>query len=299
VTQPIETAPEPATDPEPQTDPEPALTSRYDEMAEGYVHYWAPVLREAAEGVLDHLAPTLDGFGDRHDAQLLDVGSGTGTLAHAALRRWPRVRVTAIDPSAGMLAVARRTAVENLAPAAAARLETVVAYADELPESLGPFDAAASSFVLQLVPSRAAVLREIRRVLRPGGTFGWVTWLRAERAFEPDRVANTVLDEFGFDPPEPDRRPGDLASPAAAALGMRRAGFRDVRAWPAEVVYAWDAEGYLDFLTQFDEASLFADLEADERGRMEARILDGLRKLSEDELTLRLPVVYVLGRAPG
>lgn len=280
------------------------VANRYDEMAEGYARHWAPVLREAAIRLLDHVAPALDAgaaagrSGDRA-ARLLDVGSGTGTLALAALRRWTGLQVTAADASSGMLEVARRAAAAELAPEAAARLRTVVAFADELPDSLGPFDAAMSSFVLQLVPSRAAALREIRRVLRPGATFAWVTWLRTERAFEPDRVANAVLDEFGFDPPEADRRPGDLASPAAAAAGMRRAGFRDVRAWPDEIAYAWEPEGYLGFLTEFDEASLFADLEPGERAQIERRILDGLRGLSAEQLTLRLPIVYVVGRAPG
>jgi SAM-dependent methyltransferase len=198
-----------------------------------------------------------------------------------------------------MLEVARQTAVANLAPEAASRFDPVVAYADELPEGLGPFDVAMSSFVLQLVPSRAAALREIRRVLAPGGTFAWVTWQRSDRAFEPDRVANGVLDEFGFDPPEPDNRPGDVASPAAAALAMRRAGFRNATAWSRELTYAWDAKGYLGFLTDFDEASLFDDLEPDERAQIEARILEGLKGLTDEQLTLRLPIVYAMGTNPG
>src|SRR5215212_1962254 len=135
-------------------------------MAEGYVRFWAPVLRDAAEHVLEHLEPAMDealgqraGRGDRA-ARLLDVGSGTGTLALAALRKWPGLHVTAIDPSGGMLDVARRTVAANLAPEAAALFEPVVASADALPGDLGPFDAAMSSFVLQLVPSRAAAMRE-------------------------------------------------------------------------------------------------------------------------------------------
>jgi SAM-dependent methyltransferase len=156
-----------------------------------------------------------------------------------------------------------------------------------------------SSFVLQLVPSRAAALREIRRVLRPGGSLAWVTWQRSERAFEPDRIADEVLDEFGFDPPEPDPRTGDVASPEAAALSMRRAGFRDVRAWVGECEYPWDARGYLAFLTEFDEQSLFDELEPDERARIERRILDGLERLASQQLTLRLPIVYAMGRAAG
>lgn len=285
----------------PEADSEPS-GNRYDEIAEGYARFWAPVLRDSAERVLEHLQPAIGAALARpsgEETRLLDVGSGTGTLAVSALRRWPGIHVTAIDPSSGMLDVARRTAEANLAPEAAARFEPVVAYADELPEDLGRFDAAMSSFVLQLVPSRAAALREVRRVLRPGGTFAWVTWQLAERAFEPDRIANAVLDEFGFDPPEPDNRPGDVASPAAAALAMRRAGFGDVSAWSRELTHAWDAAGYLEFLTEFDEASLFADLEPDERRQIEARILERLRKLSPGALTLRLPIVYAMGKNRG
>jgi len=271
----------------------PESHSRYDEMAGGYARFWAPILREAAERVLDHLAPHLDGVGG---AELLDVGTGTGTLAIAALERWPGIRVTGIDPSGGMLEVAGTAAAERLPAAAQRRFRRRVAPADRMPFDDGAFDAAMSSFVLQLVPSRAAALREIRRVLRPGGVAAWVSWQRTNRAFEPDRLANGVLDDFGFDPPEADARSGDIASPSSAAASMRRAGFREVRAWIGECAYAWDAQGYLAFLTEFDEQSLFDELEAAERAEIEGAILERLAGLAPDELTLRLPIVYAMGR---
>jgi ubiquinone/menaquinone biosynthesis C-methylase UbiE len=277
-----------------QPEQQPEARSRYDLMASGYARFWAPVLRDAAERVLDDLAPHLDG---RRGAALLDVGTGTGTLAIAALERWPGIRVTGIDPSGGMLEVAGTSAAERLPAAAQRRFRRRVAPADRMPFRDGTFDVAMSSFVLQLVPSREAALREIRRVLRPGGVAAWVAWQRTNRSFEPDRVANEVLDDFGFDPPEPDARPGDIASPASAAQTMRRAGFRDVRAWLGECTYAWDAQGYLGFLTEFDEQSLFDDLERDVRAEIEAAILEGLEKLAPDALTLRLPIVYAMGAA--
>lgn len=277
-----------------ELEPEAPPGSRYDQIAEGYVRFWAPVLKDAAERVLDELGTAQM---SRSGARLLDVGSGTGTLALAALERWPAVQVTGIDPSGGMLELAEQAAIARLGADATSRFTAVVAPADALPFDDAAFDAAMSSFVLQLVPNRGAALREIHRVLAPGATFAWVSWLRTDRAFEPDRVANEVLDEFGFDPPEPDGRPGDLASTEAAAQGMRRAGFRDVRAWPGECVHAWDARGYLDFFTRFDEQSLFDDLERDERAEIEGRILDGLERLDPEQLTLRLPIVYVAGRA--
>ena len=267
---------------------------RYDRIAAGYDRWWAPVLAPSAVALLDRL----DGVVSGGARAVLDVGVGTGNLSIAALRRWPDIQITAIDASREMIGAVEALVAERV-PASRDRFEGRVAFAAELPFEDRTFDAAMSSFVLQLVPSRAAALREVRRVLEPGGTFAWVSWLRAERAFEPDRVANAVLDDFGFDPPEPDLRTGDPASREAAALGMRRAGFREVRAWPGEVVHAWDAEGYLDFLTQFDEASLFADLESGERRDIEAAILDRLRALGSEQLTLRLPVVYVVGKAPA
>jgi ubiquinone/menaquinone biosynthesis C-methylase UbiE len=271
--------------------------SRYDQMAEGYAKWWAPVIRPGAERVLDIATPTIEAALARTpEPRVLDVGSGTGTLAIAALERWPALRVTGIDPSGAMLAVARADAAQRLA-GRAERYVTEIAYADRMPFDDGSFDLAMSSFVLQLVPSRAAALREIHRVLKPDGVLAWVTWQRTERAYAPDRIANEVLDAAGFDPPEADTRPGDVASPASAMQSMRRAGFRAVTASTAEVEHPWDAADYLAFLTDFDEESLFAELESDERRDIENQILDGLRRLSRDELMLRLPVIYAMGRA--
>src|SRR4051812_46626824 len=186
-------------------------TAHYDDMADGYARFWGPVIRPAAVRVLDDVAVVLDASAEAH---ALDVGSGTGSLAIALLERWPRHRVTGIDPSGGMLEVARDAADERLASDVARRFRAEVASADRLPFEDGMFDAAVSSFVLQLLDDRPAALREVRRVLRPGATFAWVAWERAERAYEPDRIANDILDEAGFDPPEADSRPGDLESAA-------------------------------------------------------------------------------------
>jgi SAM-dependent methyltransferase len=271
----------------------------YDEIAEGYEQHWGPVIRPGAERVLDLVAPALDEALARGAApHVLDVGTGTGTLALKALERWPAIEMTGVDPSTGMLEIARRSADARLGPAAT-RYRTEPGWADELPFDDHAFDLAVSSFVLQLVPDRGRALREIRRVLRPGGSLAWVAWARGDRPFEPDRIANDVLDEAGFDPPEAEGRNSDIASPAAAAQSMRRAGFRDVQAHEDEVVHAWDAAGYLAFFTRFDEASLFAELDRAERRDIERELLRRLRRLTPDQLTLRLPVVHALGRVPG
>jgi SAM-dependent methyltransferase len=268
---------------------EPDPESRYDRLAEGYARHWGPVIRPAAVAVLDRLPP----LGRDH---LLDIGSGTGALALAAMRRWKHVAVSATDPSAAMLDIARRDAAAL--PDGGSRLETVIGWADELPFADATFDAAVSSFVLQLVGNRAAALREARRVLRQGAPIAWVAWLVGGDRFAPDRVVDDVLDEFGFDPPEPEAGGrGDIASAASAAASTRRAGFVNVTASRAMLEHRWTADSYLGFLAEFDEESLFSDLDGRERRRIERRLMTKLRRLSDADLRMRLPVVYVTGVA--
>ena len=262
-------------------------------MAEGYEKWWAPVIRPAALRVLDLVAPTVGGGATR----IIDIGTGTGTLGIGAVERWPAVRATGVDASGAMLEMARQRADTRLSKRDRPRYRTAVGFADSLPYDDATFDLAVSSFVLQLVPSRAAALREAQRVLQPGSTFAWVAWMRGGGRFAGDVIADEVLDAAGFDPPEPGARNGDLASVEAAAAAMRRAGFQNVLASEGLVEHAWDATGYLGFLTEFDEESLFGDLEDGEYEEITGRIRERLATLSGDEMTLRLPIVYVSGRS--
>ena len=267
--------------------------TRYDRIAPGYERWWAPVLRPTAIRVLDRIAPLVDA-GAR---EILDVGAGTGTLSLAALQRWPDVRVTAIDASSEMAAAAQRQ-VDALGPRARERFRIRSAFADSLPFADRTFDAAVCSFVLQLVPSRAAALREVHRVLRPGGRFAHVTWVVGREEFAPDRVLDEVLDDVGIGPREPDTRTGDFRSAGAAAASLRRAGFRRVVATASTLVHTWDVEGYASFVENFDEESTFADLDPASRERASRNLRERLRALPSDALTLRSPIVFAHGDRP-
>jgi ubiquinone/menaquinone biosynthesis C-methylase UbiE len=264
----------------------------YDRMADGYDRWWAPVLAPSAMTLLANLDPIVASGA----ADLLDVGIGTGNLAIPAVERWPTVKVTGIDASGEMVRAAEALADARLTPDARSRLHTGTAFADSMPFSDGTFDAAMSSFVLQLVPSRARALREIRRVLRPGGTLAYVTWVKDRRPFAPDRVFDGLLDEFGFDDAEGDDRSGDVPSVATAGAELRRAGYREVQTTGGLLEHRFTVSSYISFLVEFDEQTLFADMALAERRRFLAQFRERLMALEPDELTFRAPIVYASGR---
>ncbi|HET7726964.1 MAG TPA: class I SAM-dependent methyltransferase [Candidatus Limnocylindrales bacterium] len=264
---------------------------RYDRMARGYGRWWAPVLRPSAERLLE----LVDGELGSGSGVVVDVGTGTGTLAIAAVRRFPGVTVIATDASEGMLTAARREIRDQLAPREAARIELRQAFADTLPVADASVDAVISSFVFHLVPSRYRALMDARRVLRPGGRLAYVTWLAGGREWAPDAILDQALDEAGFGPREVEDRPGDVPSVRAATAQLRRAGFHDVRAEARQLRYPFTPESYLGFVEEFDEQDAFESMSRRTRERARRRILEGLRDLSEEARTYRLPIVYATG----
>ncbi len=90
---------------------------------------------------------------------VLDVASGTGLVAAELLRRG--FRVTALDQSAEMLAVARARLDR--------RAELVEASAEALPFADGSFDHLTFTYLLRYVDDPGATLAELARVVRPGG----------------------------------------------------------------------------------------------------------------------------------
>jgi ubiquinone/menaquinone biosynthesis C-methylase UbiE len=264
---------------------------RYDRIAEGYARWWAPVIAPESVAAIDQVASAIDAGATR----VLDVGTGTGTLAIELLRRWPQIRVTAIDASSGMIEKAAGEADRLLAPDQRARLELRVAFADDLGLADGSVDVAVSSFVLQLVPNRSRALREVRRVLRPGGVFGWVSWLAHDGFWAPDADFDDALVDVGEEPREWSDRPGDLRDPATAAAQMRRAGFADVSAVAGELVHGFTIDGFVGFMAEFDEEDLVQSLDPAVRARFDAALRRRLARHRPEQLALRLPTVAVRG----
>lgn len=97
---------------------------------------------------------------------LLDVATGTADLAIEAARRHPEIRVTGIDFIPEMLAPGRNKIVQS---GLAGRIRLFQADALRLPFPDGSFDAVGIAFGIRNIPDRLTALREMRRVLVPGG----------------------------------------------------------------------------------------------------------------------------------
>ena len=166
-------------------------------------------------------------------SEVLDVATGTGAVARGLLDRG--CRVTGLDQSPEMLAEARR----RLGP----EVELCEGSAEALPFSDASFDALTFTYLLRYVDDPGATLRELARVVRPGGAvasleFGvprglarpaWELWTRvglplAGRALSPGwhevgRFLNGSIREF------------HLRCPLRTQLELwRAAGIEDVRA---------------------------------------------------------------------
>ena len=131
------------------------LPARYDTLEEllsfGQNHRWRSAIVDAvAEG---------------RPRTVLDVATGTAGVALMLARR-TGAQVTGVDLTEEML----RRGLARVAGAEAPRPRLAVARAEELPFRDTAFDALTFTYLLRYVADPGATLRELARVVRPGGT---------------------------------------------------------------------------------------------------------------------------------
>jgi len=135
---------------------------------------------ESAEQV-EHRRATLAGLRGR----VVEVGAGNG-------RNFgfypPDVdEVVAVEPEPLLRALATQAAQQAAVP-----IDVIDAVAGALPFDDASFDAAVTTLVLCSVPDVPAALRELRRILRPGGELRFLEHVHAER--QPLRAVQSLAD---------------------------------------------------------------------------------------------------------
>jgi len=167
----------------------------------------------------------------RPESRVLEIGFGPGLAVELAAAQAVRGRVAGLDKSAEMLAQARR---RNRAAVRAGRVDLRLGSAERLPFGDGSFSHACAVNSLQFWPDAAAALRELQRVLEPGGRLVLGQRLRREGGGRTDRRRYGMTDErlgelgrmlewAGFELQKVERR--EIGEETIAALvALRRAG---------------------------------------------------------------------------
>ncbi|MDQ1563270.1 MAG: hypothetical protein QOI14_221 [Actinomycetota bacterium] len=139
----------------------------------------------------------LDAVGPLEARTLLDVGTGTGTVAALAAQRG--ALTVGVDPDAGMLALAR------------AKAKTAVFGIDTLPNLHwhdGTFDAVVANFVVNHVGDPRGAVAELARVAKPGGSVAVTVWPQPKSPILA--ILDQMVIESGVEAPPARRLPEHL-----------------------------------------------------------------------------------------
>jgi demethylmenaquinone methyltransferase / 2-methoxy-6-polyprenyl-1,4-benzoquinol methylase len=112
----------------------------------------------------------VDAIDPQPGMRILDVATGTGMVAFAHVARG--AEVIGLDQSKAMLAGAEARLERTTE--ARGRLSFMLGEAEALPFADGEFDALTFTYLLRYVDDPAATMRELARVVKPGGRIGMV-----------------------------------------------------------------------------------------------------------------------------
>ncbi len=172
----------------------------------------------------------------------IDIGCGTGELTKAVIYSGAPSRVVGIDASAAFLQVAAAQVSDSGA-------EFKQGDAQSLPEDDDAFDVAVSGLVLNFIPDKKAALKEMVRVVEPGGIVGLYVWDYAghmqvmRHFFDVATALDPRASDFDDGVKAPICRPGPLADL------FSEAGLKDVAVQAIDISTAF--ENFDDYWSPF------------------------------------------------
>lgn len=155
---------------------------------------------------------------------LLEIAAGTGAVTRAVAAALPRsVRYVATDLNEPMLAIAAQRQADD------DRISWRQADASALPFDDAGFDVVCCQFGAMFFPDRIKAYAEVKRVLKPEGTFLFNVWDRIEENVFAQVATDTLGKLFPDDPPRfMARTPHGYFDQAIIGADLERAGFDNV-----------------------------------------------------------------------
>ena len=258
------------------------LVDVYSSHARGYAEGWSPVIRPMGRRLLEAMP-----WGSAR--RVLDIGTGAGTHLPDVMRLAPGAWVVGVDRSRGMLDLARAYGVPLV------EMDAVdLALRDR------SIDVAVMAFVLFHLADPVAGLREITRVLRPGGTVGIVTWSE-DPEVEASKIVEQELDAHGAQDlaPPPPRRDELMNTPEKVVGLFSAAGLTPLRAGVERFEHQWDGDRLFALRTTFGRSKRKLDsLDGKTRAACLDRVRDRLSKLGPGDFLYRAAVVCGIARRP-
>ena len=218
------------------------------------------------------------------EMHILDVASGSGepalTLADAV---GPRGRVTATDLVPEMLSIAE----EHARARGLTNIEFRQADAEALPFADASFDAVTCRFGIMFCPNAEVALREIRRVLKPGGRAAFLVWGAFEKNPYFTTTAGVFMQHVKLPPPPPGTpTPFTFAEPGSLSTAMQAAGFKGIveEAVTIPWVFPGPAQKCWDFIHEVTGPvfhRFFAALPPDRHAQVLAEVLAAIGRYQE------------------
>lgn len=220
------------------------------------------IFRPWAEDLVDRSPPTAS-------ERIFDVACGTGIVARVARARvGAATRIAGADLQPAMIAMARAVAPD---------IEWHEADALALPFEEGAFDRVFCQQGLQFFADRAAGLREMRRVLAPGGHVAISTWRALDE--QPFLAAIHRAASRHVEVP-PDRRLS-LGDAGELASLLESAGFRSVRVETVARTERYDDAAQIVRLHTTAIVPGFSTMDSAERDRLADAVLDEMKDTIE------------------
>lgn len=214
--------------------------------------------------------------------RVLDAACGTGIVARRAVGVvGPGGRVAALDLNEGMLRVAERCARDEGAAGIAWHRSDIT----RMPFPDGEFDTVLCQQGLQFFPDKTAALREMARVLAPGGRLAVAVWGRAEKSPHVPVICEVFSNYFGKESTAMFDVACSLCDPAVLHDLVEDAGFSNIRIQAGiKIARHPSLSDFLPaYFSIFPIAEKIGAMPVEERNAMFCSIMTGLLPYIKDD----------------